>query len=74
MINVKVSGETECKYDYPKLMKSDRGLIVLFLKDDVGTVVSPDKFHDCGEFRDDWFMPDFVDYKGEVTLSNGSKK
>ena len=71
MIKSKVSGEAESKYDYPKLMKSARGLIVLFSKHAVGTVVLPDKFHNCGEFRDDWFISDFVDFKGEVTLSNG---
>jgi len=72
MIKSKVS--LASKNDYPKIMKSkNSGLVVLFSKSELGTVILGNELHDCGEFSDDWDMSSFTDFDGSITLSNGSK-
>ena len=71
MINVKVNAKAERQNDFPKLMKSDNGLIVLFSNHGVGMVVSPNEVHGCGKWTDDWCMGVFAEFEGSITLCYG---
>lgn len=55
---------------YPKLMKSNAGLIVLMVGDKTGVVVVGNDFWDKGHYADNWGMCVFKDFDGEVILSN----
>ena len=56
---------------YPMLQESKNGLIVLFLKKNVGIVITdPTGYSKVGEFCDNWMMGNFEPYHGEVTISN----
>ena len=55
---------------FPKLMIDSDGLIMFFFKNRIGVVVSPDSEREVGYYDDTWYMSDFKDYEGEVTLKN----
>ena len=57
---------------FPKLMIGDfTNVIVLFSETSVGTVVERGANSELvGYFNDEWDMPYFKDYDGEITLSN----
>lgn len=58
------------KVDFPKLMISEDGLVVLFHEDKCGVVVySRDGFH-IGNYSEEWDMDEFSYFEGELTLSN----
>ena len=55
--------------EYPKLMISDLGRVVAFIKDYTGVLVSinaNEVFHEIGRYSDSWHMGSFKDYKPEV--------
>ena len=57
---------------FPKLMQTKQGSLVLFDKEGCGTVIdhiNPD-VRPVGMYREDWDMSYFLDFYGEVTLSN----
>lgn len=63
--------------DFPKLMKRkidenyNYNLVVLFTKEDVGTVVSSNNdLYNIGYHCPSWAMEVFEDYDGEVVLKN----
>lgn len=63
--------EQKLKYEYPKIMIAEDGVIVLFLEDRVGFVVgNPREFNPIGYYSDWWIMDRFKDFTGTVTLSN----
>lgn len=64
---VKEKGSTN---QYPKLMKSNAGLIVLMVSDKTGVVVVGNDVWDRGHYADNWGICLFKDFDGEVTLSN----
>ena len=55
---------------YPKLMVSNYGVIVLFKKESIGTVVLSDIRYEMLHYCSSWDMSFFKDYDGEVTLKN----
>ena len=55
---------------FPKLMVSNKGNIVLFCEPKKGTVVYAQYKTVTGEWSDTWAMSEFIDYEGEVRLSN----
>jgi hypothetical protein len=48
----------------------NRELIVLFIAEATGVVLSSNGFHEQGSYRDDWFMNDFARFEGEIMLKN----
>ena len=60
------------KPSYPCLMKSKYGLVVLFSKECVGTVVgySEKSPYELGAYYKDFNMEIFEYYNGEITLKN----
>lgn len=73
-INIKLETSNKKGKDFPKLMKYNLkggSFIVLFTKEKHGTVLQSN----CsdwvvGETCDDFAMIAFIDYEGEITLSN----
>ena len=55
--------------EFPKLMISTEGRIVLMTKEGSGTVVNS-KRNDLGRHDDSWVMDAFEDYHGTITLGN----
>ena len=72
MIESKVKQSTS-DIDFPKLMISETGLIVLFSSPKLGFVVKGDDLWKAGEHSETWIIDVFTDFHGSVTLSNGSK-
>lgn len=71
MVKVTVS-EGKAGYEYPKLMKSRAGALVLFCEEGKGVVVGcGDESYQVGWFGGAWFMDAFSDFQGTVTLSSG---
>lgn len=61
--------------DYPKLMRTKEGLIVLFTKWGGGIVIVPKaEVHYIGFISQDWYMDDFKDFTGTITLQNEDKE
>lgn len=56
--------------DFPKLMISKNGTVVLFSKSCVGIAVNTTSNYDIGYLSEEWFMGNFTDFTGTVTLSN----
>ena len=59
--------------EYPKLMESGGGLIVLFKQKASGVVIQKDDHWEVGDRCNSFDMQQFTDFNGSVTLSNGSK-
>jgi len=71
--SVRTNNRPSSEKSFPKLMKSlYTDVIVLFLRDRQGTVVSgvSKDGHTIGQYVPDWNMFNFIDYDGEITLSN----
>ena len=69
---VKSNADTQdvVKNDYPKLMISEQGRIVLFEQEYVGVVVNFESDpNEVGRFSNSWSNR-FRDYRGKVVLSN----
>ena len=58
------------QYQFPKLMKSNAGLIVLMVKDNTGVVIVGNNIWDKGHYATDWAMGLFKDFDGVVILFN----
>ena len=56
--------------EYPKLMHSDKGRIVLFTERGVGVLLNETGFDEAGHHSDEWSMSNFKDYDGSITLQN----
>jgi hypothetical protein len=67
---VSLSTKVTKKKSFPKLMIDNDGLIILFLSKHKGFVVNPDSSRGLGFYDDTWFMSNFKNYEGEVTLKN----
>ena len=66
--------EVESIIEFPKLMIDKNDLIVLFSSPKLGVVVKGDNLlWKVGEHGEAWVMDRFTDFRGSVTLSNGSK-
>ena len=58
---------------YPKLMIDDVGVVVLMSKHGVGVVLnSSSVYHLLGTSGDNWYMNNFKDYSGTITLENSN--
>lgn len=56
---------------FPKLMVAKDGLVVLFKRTEIGVVVhAPDGCWMMGDHSDGWYMEEFTDFTGSITLSN----
>ena len=67
--------KVEEKIEFPKLMESRNGeIIVLFSDSDKGAVVhkrnSSSYIEQIGYYSKNWYMEDFIDYEGVLTLQN----
>lgn len=63
--------EQEKKNEFPSLMKSKNSeLIVLFSSEDIGIVLKKDTHNSRFDYRGDWIIDTFEDFKGIITLSN----
>jgi hypothetical protein len=64
--------EKKEKEEYPKLMVSSIGRIVLFTSYKKGVLVDPNEVltDDIGCYSNCWAMDDFKPFNGTVTLSN----
>jgi len=58
--------------DFPKLMISTKGIIVLFESKEHGMVVGgkSKNWSTIGEYLTEWDMSQFSDYDGSVTIQN----
>ena len=56
--------------DYPCLMESNNGLIVLFTKPKHGIVLNGNANYSAGEVNEKFGMIFFETFKGELTLKN----
>jgi hypothetical protein len=71
-------GKVEDKVKYPclKQYNADVHFIVLFVYPNAGTVIwiseatEENCVHDLGEYKTNWIEEDFLDFTGEVVLSN----
>lgn len=65
------SEERPISNQYPRLMKSNKGSIVLFTRSKVGSVIkeSDNSGFSLGEHSNDWLMSEFTQFYGSVTLS-----
>jgi hypothetical protein len=70
-VNVILSLELGAVINFPKLMISNEGLVVLFLNQEYGTIIKCNNLDwKIGESNRCWEEFDFIDYQGEVTLKN----
>lgn len=58
------------RLEFPCLMKSDNGLVVLFTMPHKGFVISEGADWAIGHYADNWNMSDFLLLNGEIILSN----
>lgn len=67
----KLSEEVTTKeQNYPKLMISDTGSVVLFSIKGCGTLIKCSNGNIIGHMSERWDMEEFEDYHGTVTLQN----
>jgi len=60
--------------EYPKLMHSYQGRVVLFTSHSTGVLLN-EVGHNCGGYySDDWCMAHFEDYDGSITLQNAKEE
>lgn len=62
--------EKEPKPEWPKLMKAPSGLVVLFSRRHIGTVVVPNAMHEFTFYAENWFMDEFQPFTDKVVLEN----
>ena len=66
---VTISGEPK-KPEYPCLMRSERGNVILFRKHGSGTIMeSISKFYRVGHYSDSWVMGDFFPLPTDSTVT-----
>ena len=72
MKSVVVETRVKRELNYPCLMKSMSGIIVLFIDKHTGIVVSNegDDDNNIGDYRTNWVESSFVLFEGSITLSN----
>ena len=73
MESKKIEREVKEKEEYPRLMKSTKTELVVFMtkKGEGFVVFEGDSFHQLGKYRDDWNMEkNFEDFQGTIELSN----
>ena len=77
MISKLISKEVEEKkeIEFPCLMRSNGGLIVLMYREGVGTVLVGNDTWDLGEYSDSWDTDSFtpLDPSEKVILTNGDE-
>jgi hypothetical protein len=57
--------------EFPKLMKGlVTGIVVLFVKPRVGTVVAKGGSYKIGEYENEFIMSKFEDFNGKLILKN----
>jgi len=56
--------------EYPKLMHSYQGRVVLFTSHETGVLLNEVGIHGLGHYSDEWRMAHFEDYDGSITLQN----
>jgi hypothetical protein len=70
MINSIVHKEETEKTLFPKLMESER-FVVLFRQFGKGTIIWEDNtLREVGDYFEDWDMEEFINYNDKVTLIN----
>ncbi len=69
-IKTKVTTIAPDELDYPRLMRTAKGIIVLFTDTKKGTVVNTTNIHPLGFTSVAWVTDDFTDFKGTLTLQN----
>ena len=70
-VKVSLSGETKVlAKSFPKLMIDEDDIIVLFSSNSEGVIIQGNKYYTFGWYSKAWFMDNFKDYNGEVTLKN----
>jgi len=62
--------EKEQQHKFPKLMISCSGNIVLFKKWEEGVIISSENEESIGRSYNNFDMSSFVDFNGEIILSN----
>lgn len=63
--------ESKRRINFPKLMISDNGLIVLMKNNGIGVVLNKGaSSNEIGTLREDWVMQYFRDFEGDLILSN----
>lgn len=67
-VNIK-DNSTSTEIKYPRLMVSDKGTIVLFTGNDVGTILKSDDY-ETGHYANDWAEQLFKPFTGTIELSN----
>ena len=66
--------ETEKRNEFPKLMESELGAVVLFSCEGTGTALKcGDGGYEIGHRSDVWDTDQFTDFSGTITLINGVK-
>jgi hypothetical protein len=68
-----LNGESK-KKDFPKLMISESGNIILFKKWGVGTIIVSESNENIGNHYTDFAMELFSDFDGEILLRNNQNK
>ena len=70
-IEVNVKDQEKQESEFPKLMVSELGKIVLFTSKSVGTLIVPSSADKkVGHYCESWCEDVFTDFHGSVTLSN----
>jgi len=74
MLTIKIGSNLKnpCAHPFPKLMQAKNGLIVFFKKSGEGTIIKENiSFGRDGLawHSTDWNMQEFVDFDGEITIS-----
>ena len=72
MITVKTTEVKKEPKPFPKLMKSEKGNVVLFIDEDCGTLIipSPTNSEKTGFYHELWEIGEFVDYNEPITIQN----
>lgn len=79
MVKIELSGSTEKRRTYPRLMQHTDGAVVLFVNEREGACVSGDKRTRLGFYSEEWGgtidaalvgYGAWTDFTGSVTLSN----
>lgn len=56
--------------DYPCLMETEKGAVILMSKPNTGTVVISGITHKVGKYREDWAESSFKPFSGNISLRN----
>lgn len=69
-MKVTVQEKTECKGEYPKILRHENGAYVLFHHSHTGTVIKSDSNFYLGEISEEWDMSKFspFPFHGTITI------